>query len=290
MKVGYLGIPGSYSEMTALDYVDRSAKLRESDNELIGFNQFEKMINDLVEGELDYAVLPAENSTTGLISRAVDLLRGAPLMIIDDAYQPVSHTLWGLPGAKIESLKQVYSHPEALSQCDEFFEAHPYIEELEYSSTAQAVKFIKELGDPSNGALASRRAGELIGLEPLMDDVQTENNNATRFYIIRHQDNAPKEGSRLILHVQTKHETGALSKVLQVFDILNCNLELLTARPIPGRAFAYGFIIEIDMGQMTENVDLLLAMIRQVTIDYQVFGQFTPDHYSLSQKDDDIYD
>ncbi|MBG9984150.1 prephenate dehydratase [Aerococcaceae bacterium DSM 111022] len=290
MKIGYLGIPGSYSEMTARDYVERSYELRECDNELIGYSNFDRIIQDLVDKDLEYGVLPAENSTTGLISRAVDLLHNEPLTIIDDAYQPVSHTLWGLPGAKIEDLKQVYSHPEALSQCDEFFDAHSDIEEREYSSTAQAVQFIKELGDKTNGALASRRAGELIGLEPLLEDVQTENNNATRFYIIRRQEFAPKKGRRLVLHVQTKHESGALSKVLQVFAILNCNLELLTARPIPGRAFAYGFIIEVDIDQMSENVELLLAMIRQVTIDYQVFGQFEPNYYALSQKDDDIHD
>lgn len=289
MKIGYLGIPGSYSEMTARDYIERCPELKQSDNQLFGFNNFDRIIQGLVEHRLDYCILPAENSTTGLISSAVDLLREQPIVIIDDAYQTVSHTLWGVPNAELEDLQQVYSHPEALSQCGKFFAEHPNIEEREYSSTAQAAKFIKELGDITKGALASRRAGELVGLKPLLEDVQTENNNATRFYIVRHQENTVLKGTRLVMHVQTKHESGALSKVLQVFDILKCNLQLLTARPIPGRAFAYGFIIEVDVDQMTEHLDLLFGMMRQVTLEYQVLGQFNPYNYALSQKED-VYD
>lgn len=286
MTIGYLGIPGSYSEMTAQDYIKRMEPSASTTIECIGYSEFKHIINALKSKEIDYGVLPAENSTTGLISSAIELLRDEAVTITDDAYQPVSHTLWGMSGATIENLTHVYSHPEALSQCDIFFSEQPHITTVDYASTAQAAQYIKDTGNKQLGAIASKRAGELVGLTPLQHDIQTEKNNATRFYILKRSNEHKNTGTRLVMFIQTRHIPGALSHVLQVFSILNCNLQLLTALPVIDRAFAYGFLLEVDIDHIVDKLDLLYAMMDQVSLNYQVLGQFYPTHYGHSQKED----
>lgn len=286
MKIAYLGMPGSYSEMASLAYVADHPGIVAAQTDIIPYNQFEDIIQATANQSIDFGMLPAENSTTGLISRSTDLLRQQPVTIIDEVYQRVSHSLWASAGADLSSLHTVYSHAEALSQCQGFLSQYPNIEQVEYSSTAQATSLVAQSQDPGQAAIASQRAGELAGLQSLADDIQDEANNATRFYVIRHEKHAKQAGNRLVLSVHTRHEAGALSKVLQVFDILDCNLELLTARPIPGRAFAYSFFIEVDIANIADNIELLLGMLDHVTLDHQVLGRYYPTKFPFSQKED----
>lgn len=288
MRIGYQGIPGSYSESAALQYLKLN-QIRLEDAELIGMDTFIESTNKLLAGEIDLAVMPIENSTTGLITRTLDLFRYQPVAASAEIYEQVQHTLWGVEGSRIEDIKEVYSHPEALSQTANFFEEYPHIQPVTYIDTAQSAKYIKELGDPTKAALASQRAGELYELIPLRKSIQAEKTNTTRFFImekidekmeigdfLRESKAAFPERTRMMLYVETAHTPGALAQLLNTFNLFNCNLEGLDARPIKDKPFNYGFFIEVDLAEVSINPTILWKTLAHSTEYIQLIGLFEP--------------
>lgn len=282
MKIGIQGIAGSYSEMTARDYINTLLTKQlhtncdlENDFEVVMYSNFCETTQALVDEDVDLIVVPVENSTTGAITKLLDQLRYKPVMGIAEAYQPVSHNLWGVAGSTIEELTTVYSHPEALSQCTSFFEQHPYIEAKAHDDTARASLHVQELKNPKVAAISSARAGELYGLTPLLKDFQDEKSNMTRFYILeKYQTSKRYEGNVLAFYIETRHEPGALLKLLQVFDIYNGNLLSLTARPIQNQPFTYGFFLEVTADKMTVSNEILIQTLKQVAEHVQLLAQF----------------
>lgn len=277
MKIGYQGIPGSYSDMSVQDYLSKLDEKSAENVEIFSYDNFEEPLKDLISGTLDKVVLPVENSTTGLIVRVTDLLRYKDIIAIDEVYQPVKHTLWGLPGTKIEDIEKVFSHPEALSQCNALFASHPWMTPTTYHDTAGAARYIKEENNPTYGALAGPLAGEIYGLEALETSVQDEETNMTRFFVIeKFREDKSYEGTHLTLYVESKHEVGALLEILQVFNLLGINLTNLNARPIPNRPFEYGFLIEAEGEEVNVHYDLFLDMMTHVAEHTEIIGLFHP--------------
>lgn len=271
MKIGYQGVPGAYSEMALRNYFKN---YDDKEMTVIEFNRFATLIQAVAKKELDYAVVPIENSTTGLISRTMDLFRYQPITAIDHVLQPVKHILWGIEGSRLEEIKEVFSHPEALAQSQSFFDQYPLINAQAYEDTAKAAQWVFEQNNPSYAALASQRAGGLYHLVPLREMIQTKESNTTRFFIIRHQEHTNEEGNRLVVYIETKHQPGALLKILQSFDVFNCNLEGLNARPIPGQPFSYGFFIEVNIEHTKASLSLLKEVLQQAAEYVQLIGRF----------------
>lgn len=289
MKVAYQGIAGSYSETTIQEY------LREEKNvgmtaELESYDSFKEMVDDLVADQVAMGFFPVENSTTGLITRTLDLFKCLPVFAKEERYQEVRHTLWGLSGSSIEGLRKVYSHPEALSQSQAFFDAHPHIEAIPYVDTAEAARYILEEGDLTKGALAGPRNGELYQLVPLLKEIQTEATNTTRFFMMEHwpqgEENAGKaletyyqdhpERTRWLLYIETTHKPGSLNALLNIFDLFSCNLEGLDARPIENQPFRYGFFIEVDVSHLAGEYELLWKNLEYSSEFLQIIGAFEP--------------
>lgn len=276
MKVGYQGVPGSYSETTLQQYMHMQQHEHFTP---IGYNHFEEIIHDVAQQTLDIAVIPVENSTTGLIARSVDYFRYQPIEVIAQHYLPVQHILWGLPGSSLETLTHVYSHPEALSQCQRFFNQYTHIQPQAYSDTAKSARFVAEEGNQHFGAIASLRAGQLAGLTPLQTHLQTEKNNTTRFFVI-----APKTCQTMttnqrsthgFFYLETEHKPGALLDLLKVFDLFKCNLEGLNARPIHDKPFQYGFFIEVDFTHLTVSFDVLWQTLQAHSTYVQSLGIYS---------------
>lgn len=289
MKIAYQGIAGSYSETTIQGYL--SEKENQSvEAELVSYPTFKDMTQDLVQGTIDLGVFPVENSTTGLITRTLDLFKGLPVFVEEERYQEVRHTLWGLTGASLQDLRKVYSHPEALSQSQAFFEKYPHIEAIPYVDTAQAARYVHEEQDPTKAALAGPQNGELYHLEALSKHIQSEDTNTTRFFMTKYwemnqetveQDleayyqQQPKR-TRWMLYIETKHEPGSLVKLLNIFDLFNCNLEGLDARPIPDQPFKYGFFLEVDVGNLEGEYAILWKNLEYASEYLQMIGCFEP--------------
>lgn len=269
MKVGYLGVPGSYSEAALQKECQMMQQL-----EAVGYASFQTLIDDLADKNISMAVIPVENSTTGFIARSADLFRHQPIVAVAERFESVQHTLWALRGSQFSEITAVYSHPEALSQCDDFFSENPQLTHHAYADTAKSAAYVKESNLRHQAAIASPRAGELYDLEALQSDIQTEKSNTTRFYIMKHEDDAVLAGDLLSLYLEVRHEPGALSQLLQVFGLFSCNLLSLNARPIPGKPFAYGFFLEIDLSLMHVEFEVLIKIIDRASDYCQVLGRF----------------
>lgn len=284
MKIGIQGIAGSYSEMTARDYIESQVKKitdqaivsqMKQAYEVVEYSNFQETTDALVNEKVDLLVVPVENSTTGAITKLLDQLRYKPVIGIAEAYQPVSHNLWAFTGTDLMHIRTVYSHPEALAQCAGFFARYPHIEAKAYDDTAKAALLVKELARTDVAAISSVRAGQLYDLVPLLENIQDETSNMTRFYVVEKlQKGKQYQGEVLAFYIETRHEAGALLKVLQVFDIYNSNLLSLTARPIKHQAFTYGFFLEVQASKMTVPNEILLQTLEQVAEYVQLLGVF----------------
>lgn len=273
MRIGYQGVPGSYSEASLSDYVEKNIE-KQTLTEAVSYSNFKDLVDDLIADELDSVVVPVENSTTGIIARVMDLLRYQPLIAIAEIYQPVKHALWGVKGSTIESVREVYSHPEALSQCEKLFVDHPHFSSNAYEDTAKAAAYIKEMNQADKAAIASLRAGELYGLEPLAVNIQNEESNMTRFYVMERHKEVTYQGDKISFYVETRHVSGALSKIMQVFDVFQCNMVSLNARPIENQPFTYGFFLEVDTANMKVPVESLIKSLEINSHYLQVLGNF----------------
>jgi prephenate dehydratase len=240
--VAYQGEPGAFSDDAARRLVPGA--------ETYGYATFDAAARAAQSGETDFALLPIENSISGAVPRAYDLLWDDPrLSIVDEIVYRVEQNLIGLPGTTIESLREVRSHPVALEQCRTFLAAHPGLHPVIVADTAGAVREISAARDVTSGAIASRLAAERYGAQVLAAGIQDVADNFTRFFLIARDAPARSAPSRACVALALAHRPGSLRDGLAVFADLGLNLRTLVSRPTLGEPFTYRFYCEI------ENVD-----------------------------------
>ena len=267
-KIGFQGNHGTFSEIAAIDYF-ASKPIRQ-----IGYPNFVAIMKDIENHTLDYAVLPVENTTTGIISRTYDLFKDYPIHAVGEINVPIRQDLIVVPGTKIEEIKEVYSHPEALSQCQKFFEAHPWMKQVPYQDTAKSVEYVKECNNHSKAALGSYRASEYYHMESLCTSVQDLTTNMTRFLVITWKEEAVKEANKTSLMLVVKHEPGSLYHVLEILASNKINMLKLESRPIPSRVFEYLFYVDIAADAQDEKVVAILQQMEKECIELKVFGSY----------------
>ncbi|MBR4164287.1 MAG: prephenate dehydratase [Solobacterium sp.] len=257
MKVGYQGNHGTFSEIAALRYF--AGKNPENK----GYKNFRAIMKDVESGELDYAVVPVENTTTGIIARCYDLFQHYNIHAVGEINVPIHEDLIVVPGTKIEEIKEVYSHPEALSQCTNFFAEHENIKQVPFQDTAKSVEYIKECNDHAKAALGSYRAREYYQMESLLEQVQDSNLNMTRFLVITAKEEQDPAADKISTMMVLKHRPGALYNTLGILSKNGINIVKLESRPIPGRVFEYLFYIDFygntkdrEMKQILHELDL----------------------------------
>ena len=268
ITVGYQGNHGTFSETAALEFFsgkDISAK---------GYPNFVKIMEDLEKHILDYGVLPVENTTTGIIARTYDLFKYYHIHIIGEVLVPIREHLIALPGTKEEEISRVYSHPEALSQCQKFFASHPSVHAVPYQDTAASVEYVKASGSHENAALGSRRAAEYYGMEILQKNVNDSLTNMTRFLVITWHDEEHADADKTSLMLVCRHEPGSLYKVLSVLAAAGINIVKLESRPIPGRLFEYLFYIDIIGNEKDPHVSQALEKMKAHCVELRSFGSY----------------
>jgi chorismate mutase / prephenate dehydratase len=264
LRVAYQGAEGAYSHLTA----KRRHAGRPGGVLLEGCASFRDAVARLRAGEADYALLPIENTTAGSINETYDLLAGGGLRIVGESLCRVSHCLLGQPGASVEGLRTILSHPQALAQCRAFLDRLPQAHAVPEYDTAGAARKVRDLADPSLGAIASEEAGRIYGLEILQRGISTEAENMTRFVEIALEAEPCPDGvpikSSLILELA--HRPGSLIHALEVFGRKRINLVKLESRPLPGRAFEYRFYVDIEgHAQVPPLSDALKELVTQGT-------------------------
>lgn len=270
--IAYQGEPGAYSEIAAL----RLGEPKPCES-------FDEVFAAVENCEADYAVIPIENSLGGSIHHNYDLLLQHQVVIVAETFVKVEHCLLGVRGSSVEHAEKVLSHPQALAQCRNFFSSNPHLRAEVAYDTAGSAKMIAAVGDPSKLAIASKRAGELYGLETLRENLADEEWNITRFFCIAHADNAGTTHMRKkpdISQPKTSivftlpNEQGSLFKALATLALRNIDLSKIESRPFRKKAFEYLFYVDFIGHCDDPNVENALRHLREFATMVKVLGSY----------------
>jgi prephenate dehydratase len=237
MRIAYQGEPGAFSEA--------AARRVDAEAQMVPCRTFEEVFDAVESGKAAYGMLPIENSIGGSIHHNYDLLVTHQIPIVAEVELPVVHQLLALPGATLDGLRRVYSHPQALAQCERFLRTLSGVEIVATYDTAGSAKMVADSGLSDAAAIASARAGEVFGLTALASSIQDFDDNITRFLVIgrRPFKNAIADKTTIVFSVP--NEPGSLFKALSVFALRGVDLTKLESRPIQGRPWEYLFYADL---------------------------------------------
>jgi prephenate dehydratase len=235
MRIAYQGEPGAYSEAAALLFSPHT--------QMLPCKTFDDVFDAVLRKRSTHGIVPMENSIGGTIHRNYDLLVDHEIPITGEVELDVVHCLQALPGTKVEDITIVYSHQQALAQCERYLKELGATVEAVYD-TAGGAKLVSEQRLPHAAALASRRAAEVFGLEVLQEAVQDYEFNITRFFVIGGAP--PTDANKTTIVFALPSTPGSLFKALSVFALRDINLSKLESRPIRGRPWEYLFYVDIE--------------------------------------------
>ncbi|UCH25886.1 MAG: prephenate dehydratase [Trueperaceae bacterium] len=237
-RIAYQGLPGAFSETAVLQFA--------KDSEAIGFPSFEEAFQATVKGECTHACLPVENSLAGSINQTYDLLTDSVLHVVGEQIVRVHHNLLVKPGVTLDKVRRVYSHPQALAQCQKFIRKH-HLQAVTDFDTAGAAKLLAENGTDGQAAIASRRAAEAYGLEVIAEHIEDMEHNFTRFFVLGHEEaEKTSENNKTSFVLATRHKPGSLVSCLEEFPKNGINMTKLESRPRRDRPWSYIFYIDIE--------------------------------------------
>lgn len=272
MKVGFQGIQGAYSEQAAISYF-AGQKLN-----LKPLPDFESVFQAVKLRKIQYAVVPIENSLAGSIHENYDHLRQNPVWICGEYKLHIDHCLLVRPGSKLSDIKEVYSHPQALSQCA------GYINKIKakpspYFDTAGSAKYLADSGNKHMAAIGSSQAAKDYGLKILARSIQDDERNYTRFVVVqRRPKNFPNKtwqgASKTSIVFALKNTPGGLHKALSVFAIRDIDLTKIESRPLRGSPWKYLFYLDIEGHVREPALASSLKHLEEITLDLQILGSF----------------
>ncbi|MDD5094911.1 MAG: prephenate dehydratase [Dehalococcoidia bacterium] len=243
-KVSFQGERGSFSEDAVFKF------FRQADP--LPYRTFSHAFQAVSSGETDYGVVPIENSQAGSINDTYDLLLAHDLNVFGEVYLKVVHCLLALPGETINDIKKIYSHPQAIAQCDEFLSSLK-AEIIPTYDTAGSAKMIKEGGLRNCAAIASKRVSQIYGMDILAEGIQTNPRNFTRFFVISKEKAKAAKLNKTSLVFRTKNEPGTLYESLGVFAMRGINLTKLESRPAKDTPWEYVFYVDFE-GHVDDEV------------------------------------
>ena len=241
-RIAYLGPAGTFTEQAALLFAGDRA-----DFELLPFSSITASAEAVAHHDADVAVVPFENSLAGAVGETHDLIiHQLDLKIRDELIIPIEHCLIAAPGADTSEIDVIYSHPQALGQCQRYLNRRfPQARTEATLSTAQAVGRAVEIGDRV-AAIAPRRAAQLHEADILELGIEDDHRNATRFVVLDHQDHKPTGDDRSTILFSTANRPGALLRALQHFADAEINLTRIESRPAREQLGTYLFLIDCD--------------------------------------------
>ena len=226
-----------------------------------------------VEGRASLRFCLFENSSAGAVSDN-DLLVKHNVYIVGETELPVNHALLGLPGATLEDIHQVYSHPQALMQCSQYLNSHRQWRQISMENTAVSAKKVLEDGDVTQAAVASEIAGKLYGLKVLEPSINYNKNNATRFIILAKDPVYQKEANKISICFECAHKSGTLYNMLGNLIYNNVNMLMIESRPIPGKSWEYRFFVDVEGNLSDPAVQNALKGIAEEAATLRILGNY----------------
>jgi prephenate dehydratase len=242
-KIAIQGGFGAFHEIAAHHF------FKNDEIQILPRNTFRDMMATLKERQCDFGIMAIENSLAGSIIPNYNLIINSSMHITGEIYLRIKQNLVALPGVKISELKEVYSHPMAILQCQDFFDAHPGIRLIESVDTAMSAEEIAERGERQVGAISSRLAAEKYGLEIVARSIETNKMNYTRFLILTENGfSVPKEEvNKASIFFSVAHKFGSLSKILSILSYYEINLAKIQSMPIVGKDWEYMFFVDVEI-------------------------------------------
>ncbi len=266
-RVVFQGVEGAYGQAAMFNYFGESCN---------GFHvhTFRDAMEAIEEGSADYAVLPIENSSAGAVNEMYDLLDEFENYIVAETIIPITHTLAGIPGTKLEEVKRVYSKAEALMQTTHFLNEHADWQRISVVNTAIAAAKVAAEQNKEQAAVCSAYAAKLQGLEILADNINDEKNNSTRFVIVTNQKVYLKDANKISISFELPHESGSLYRILSHFIYNDLNMTKIESRPIEGRNWEYRFFVDFEGNMEQPAVKNALRGLREETRNLNILGNY----------------
>jgi chorismate mutase/prephenate dehydratase len=270
LRVAFQGTEGAYGHQAALQH----SAVAQRPVAFKAYGSFKSMLEAVIDGHVDRALLPIENTTAGSVYESYDLLLRFNLAILGEEIVDVRHCLLGVSDVPIESLRRIHSHPQALSQCSEFLSTLKDCEGVSAANTALAAKHVKTLGSTTEAAIASEEAGAHFGLTVLRRDIANQAVNYTRFVVVAASpaDCDPRIAAKVSMVLSTRHEHGALVRCLNVIADEGLNVTKLESRPRPGTPWEYVFYIDVEGHIASPRMQAALAGLAERTVFVKVLG------------------
>lgn len=233
---------------------------------------FDDVFETVTRRKADLGVIPIENSLAGSIHQNFDLLVQHSLEAIAETYVRIEHHLIAHPGASLKTIRQIYSHPVALAQCQKFLRSVKRIEKVSFYDTAGSVKHLREHELREAAAIASADAARIYGMAILKRGIEDNRENYTRFLALARRGVYPHGGAKTTIVFGLRNEPGALFKALSVFALRNIDLTKIESRPIHGKPWEYLFYIDLQSDMRTRDCRNALRHLQEMTLYFKVLG------------------
>lgn len=270
-KMGYTGVPGSFGHEVLLNLVD------EKHSEIKKYSTHEEVAEAVARGEIDYGVIPIENSSTGEVRDSIDLIKEKDIYIVGEISHKIKQNLLGVKGSRIENIKNVYSHEQALMQCSKFLKEHSDWNSIACSNTAIAAEFIKKEDNNENACIANIKTKNIYDLELLAEGINNNKENYTRFIIISKSMKISEKSNKISIVTTIEHKAGSLFKLIEIFSKENLNMVSIKSRPIPYKTWEYYFYIDFEGNLNDENVIRAFENIKAQMSYMKILGNYRSD-------------
>ena len=265
-RVVFQGAEGAYSQAAMIQYFGEGVNCFHVDT-------FRDAMLAIDEGSADFAVLPIENSSAGIVSEIYDLLVEFENYIVGEQIIPINHCLLGCAGTKISDIKTVYSHAQSLMQSAHYLQEKGW-QQISMKNNAFAAQKVAEDKNPTEAAIASEYAAKVYGLEILEKGINDLKENSTRFIIITNQKVFSKDASKISLCFEVNHESGALYHALSHLIYNGLNMTKIESRPLEGRNWEYRFFVDFEGNMEDSAVKNTLRGLREETRNMKILGNY----------------
>ncbi len=266
-KIVYQGTEGAYSQLAMKAYFGDGMEGYHVDT-------WRDAMEAICKGEADYAVLPIENSSAGIVGENFDLMLEYDNYIVAEQTIKIEHALLGLPEAEISDIKTVFSHPQALMQSVDFLDEHSNWDRVPVKNTAVAAKQVVKERRKDQAAIASEVSADLYGLKILKNNINYSDENSTRFIIVGGQKIRLKDADKVSICFEAAHESGSLYRMLSHFMFNNLNMVKIESRPIKDKSFEYRFFVDLQGNLGDGAVQNALRGLVEESLSMKVLGNY----------------
>lgn len=265
-RVVFQGAPGAYSQAAMFQYFGQ-------DVDCIHVENFKDALSCIEEGSADYAVLPIENSTAGIVSEVYDRLLEFEAYIVAEQDIKIEHCLMVAPGTKKEQIQRVYSHPQSLMQSATYLQQYDW-QQISMKNNAFAASKVATEKDVTQAAIAGEHAAKIYGLEVLEKGINQEVDNTTRFVVVSNQKIFRKNAKKVSVCFEVPHKSGSLYHMLSHFIYNDLNLTKIESRPIADRNWEYRFFVEFEGNLADPAVKNALRGLREEARNMNILGNY----------------